>query len=92
MRGRRGLDCVKRLQTTSGAVTIDGTDYADIDAVDAKLVRFAKDTGAQIISTDYTLDKVAQFRASRCSERQRPRQLGQACRPAGRGDRSRRPA
>jgi uncharacterized protein YacL len=61
VRGRRGLDFVKRLQNSSGAVTIDGTDYADIEAVDAKLVRFARDTGAQIISTDYTLKKVAEI-------------------------------
>ena len=61
VRGRRGLDFVKRLQNSSGAVTIDGTDYADIEAVDAKLVRFARDTGAQIISTDYTLEKVAEI-------------------------------
>ena len=61
VRGRRGLDFVKRLQNSSGAVTIDGTDYADIEAVDAKLVRFAKDTGAQIVSTDYTLKKVAEI-------------------------------
>jgi uncharacterized protein YacL len=61
VRGRRGLDFVKRLQNSSGAVTIDATDYADIDAVDAKLVRYAKDSGAQIISTDYTLKKVAEI-------------------------------
>jgi uncharacterized protein YacL len=61
VRGRRGLDFVKRLQNSSGAVTIDGTDYADIEAVDAKLVRYAKDSGAQIISTDYTLKKVAEI-------------------------------
>jgi uncharacterized protein YacL len=61
VRGRRGLDFVKRLQNSSGAVTIDSTDYADIEAVDAKLVRFAKDTGAQIVSTDYTLKKVAEI-------------------------------
>ena len=65
VRGRRGLDFVKRLQNSSGAVTIDGTDYADIEAVDAKLVRFAKDSGAQIISTDYTLKKVAEIQAVR---------------------------
>jgi uncharacterized protein YacL len=61
VRGRRGLDFVKRLQNSSGAVRIDETDYTDIDAVDAKLVRFARDTGAQIISTDYTLKKVAEI-------------------------------
>jgi uncharacterized protein YacL len=65
VRGRRGLDFVKRLQNSSGAVTIDGTDYPDIEAVDAKLVRFAKDTGAQIISTDYTLKKVAEIQGVR---------------------------
>jgi len=61
VRGRRGLDFVKRLQNGSGAVRIDDTDYADIEAVDAKLVRFGHETGAQIISTDYTLKKVAEI-------------------------------
>lgn len=61
VRGRRGLDFVKRLQNSSGAVRIDSTDYADIEAVDAKLVRLARDAGAQIISTDYTLEKVAEI-------------------------------
>jgi len=61
VRGRRGLDFVKRLQKSSGAVRIDGADYADIQAVDAKLVRLATETGAQIISTDYTLKKVAEI-------------------------------
>ena len=61
VRGRRGLDFVKRLQNSSGAVRIDSADYADIEAVDAKLVRLATDTGAQIISTDYTLKKVAEI-------------------------------
>jgi uncharacterized protein YacL len=65
VRGRRGLDFVKRLQNSSGAVTIDDTDYPDIEAVDAKLVRFAKDTGAQIVSTDYTLGKVAEIQGVR---------------------------
>ena len=61
VRGRRGLDFVKRLQGSSGAVRIDDTDYPDIEAVDAKLVRLGTETGAQIISTDYTLKKVAEI-------------------------------
>jgi uncharacterized protein YacL len=65
VRGRRGLDFVKRLQNRSGAVTIDGTDFADIEAVDGKLVRLAKETGSQIISTDYTLKKVAEIQGVR---------------------------
>ena len=61
VRGRRGLDFVKRLQNSSGAVRIDGADYPDIEAVDAKLVRLGHDTGAMIVSTDYTLKKVAEI-------------------------------
>ena len=63
MRGRRGLDFVKRLQNTSGAVRIDDTDYTDIDAVDSKLVRMARELGAQIVTTDHTLNKVAEIQS-----------------------------
>lgn len=61
VRGRRGLDFVRRLQKSSGAVRIDDKDYADIEAVDAKLVRLGRDLGAQIVTTDYTLKKVAEI-------------------------------
>ena len=61
VRGRRGLDFVKRLQNQSGAVRVDGTDYPEIESVDAKLVRLGHDTGAMIISTDSTLKKVAEI-------------------------------
>ena len=91
VRGRRGLDFVKRLQNSSGAVTIDGTDYPDIEAVDAKLVRFAKDTGAQIISTDYTLKKVAEIQGVKLLN---VNDLANSVKPAvlpGRGHRSQDP-
>jgi uncharacterized protein YacL len=65
VRGRRGLDFVKRLQNRSGAVRVDGTDYPDIEAVDAKLVRLGHDTGAMIVSTDSTLKKVAEIQGVR---------------------------
>ena len=61
VRGRRGLDFVRRLQNTSGAVRIDDTDYPDIEAVDTKLVRLARDHGAFILTTDHTLKKVAEI-------------------------------
>jgi len=61
VRGRRGLDFVRRLQNSSGAVRIDSGDYPDIDAVDAKLVRLARDLGAVIVTTDHTLGKVAEI-------------------------------
>ncbi|MFA4964451.1 MAG: TRAM domain-containing protein [Thermoleophilia bacterium] len=61
VRGRRGLDFVRRLQNGSGAVRIDDTDYADIDAVDAKLIRLGHEIGGQLLTTDYTLKKVAEI-------------------------------
>ncbi len=61
VRGRRGLDFVRRLQNGSGAVRIDSGDYPDVDAVDAKLVRLARDLGAVIVTTDHTLGKVAEI-------------------------------
>lgn len=61
VRGRRGLDFVKRLQNTSGAVRVDDTDYADIESVDAKLVRLGHELAGVILSTDYTLRKVAEI-------------------------------
>jgi uncharacterized protein YacL len=61
VRGRRGLDFVRRLQNASGAVRIDDTDYPEIEAVDSKLVRLARDLGAYIVTTDHTLNKVAEI-------------------------------
>jgi uncharacterized protein YacL len=61
VRGRRGLDFVRRLQNQSGQVRIEDKDYADIDAVDAKLVRLGGELGGMILTTDYTLNKVAEI-------------------------------
>ena len=65
VRGRRGLDFVRRLQNHSGQVRIEDRDYADIDAVDAKLVRLGGELGAMILTTDYTLNKVAEIQGVR---------------------------
>jgi uncharacterized protein YacL len=61
VRGRRGLDFVRRLQNHSGQVRVEDKDYTDIDAVDAKLVRLGGDLGCMILTTDYTLNKVAEI-------------------------------
>ena len=65
VRGRRGLDLVRRLQNQSGQVRIEDRDYADIEAVDAKLVRLGGELGAMILTTDYTLNKVAEIQGVR---------------------------
>ncbi len=65
VRGRRGLDLVRRLQNSSGQIRVEDRDYGDIDAVDAKLVRLGGELHAVILTTDYTLNKVAEIQGVR---------------------------
>lgn len=60
MRGRRGLDILNRLKETyPNQITIHSADYDDITTVDAKLVRFAQEINATLLTNDYNLSKVA---------------------------------
>ena len=59
-KGRRGLDLVQDLQISyKDNVLIVDNDYDDLEGVDAKLVRLAKQANADIITNDYNLNKVA---------------------------------
>ncbi|MBE5802163.1 MAG: hypothetical protein E7319_07730 [Clostridiales bacterium] len=59
-RGRRGLDVLNRLQKQEGCtVTVDDTDYADVEEVDVKLLRLCRDKGGVVVTNDYNLNKVA---------------------------------
>ncbi|MGH7737727.1 MAG: PIN/TRAM domain-containing protein [Candidatus Tyrphobacter sp.] len=60
-RGKRGLEILGRLQELS-AIEIGERDYPDMaPAVDAKLVRFARELGARLLTNDYNLNRVAQL-------------------------------
>ncbi len=60
-RGRRGLEVLGRLQELS-AIEIGEREYDDISSgVDAKLVRFARELGARLLTNDYNLNRVAQL-------------------------------
>lgn len=62
-RGRRGLDIVKELQEGGGVlVTIVDTDYRDESEVDHKLILLAEELGADLITNDFNLNKVARVR------------------------------
>lgn len=61
VRGRRGLDFVRKLQEASRAVAVVDQDYTDLADVDAKLLRLAGVTGAAVVTTDYNLNKVAKI-------------------------------
>lgn len=61
-RGRRGLDLVEELKASAnGGFSVRERDYEDLDGVDSKLVRLAQELGAEIITTDFNLNKVAQI-------------------------------
>jgi uncharacterized protein YacL len=65
VRGRRGLDFVRKLQAVSDAVRVLDRDFADLAEVDAKLVRLGHELHAGVVTTDYTLNKVAEIQGVR---------------------------
>ena len=61
VRGRRGLDIIKRLQSEKLVeVRIDRQDFENLSDVDAKLVALALRLNAKIVTNDYNLSKVAE--------------------------------
>ncbi len=58
-RGRRGLDLLTTLRSGPHPVEMFEADYPEIQGVDAKLVRLARDTGADLITIDHNLSQVA---------------------------------
>lgn len=59
-RGRRGLDVLGKLRKElKTSVTVDETDYPEVDEVDVKLLRLCRDKGGAVITNDYNLNKVA---------------------------------
>jgi uncharacterized protein YacL len=66
IRGRRGLDVVARLQKSSEIrIDISPVDYTDVRQVDLKLVEAARERGAQLVTTDFNLSKLAQVQGIR---------------------------
>ncbi|OIO38148.1 MAG: hypothetical protein AUJ71_03795 [Candidatus Omnitrophica bacterium CG1_02_49_16] len=61
-RGRRGLDILNKLKKNPNvSVKIQEEDFPDVSSVDEKLVRLAKLLGAKVLTTDFNLNKVAEF-------------------------------
>lgn len=66
VRGRRGLDIIKRLQQEKTVeVRIDRQDFDNLNEVDAKLVALALRLNAKIVTNDYNLSKVAEVQGIR---------------------------
>ncbi len=66
-KGRRGLDILKAMQEDQGKVDVEiiDDDPEEIREVDGKLVVLARKYSAQILTTDYNLNKVAQIEGIR---------------------------
>jgi uncharacterized protein YacL len=65
-RGRRGLEMLAALQKDSiSPVTIDEATYPELDEVDAKLIAYARDHGAAILTNDFNLNRVAELQGIR---------------------------
>ncbi len=64
IRGRRGLDILNRMKVGfPNRIIIHPIDYKEIDTVDAKLVHFATEIHATLLTNDYNLSKVANLQA-----------------------------
>jgi uncharacterized protein YacL len=65
-RGRRGLEMLAALQRDSvSPVEVNEASYPEVDEVDAKLVAYARDTGAAILTNDFNLNRVAELQGIR---------------------------
>ena len=65
-RGRRGLEMLAALQRDSiSPVMVSEAAYPEINEVDAKLVAYARDAGAAILTNDFNLNRVAELQGIR---------------------------
>lgn len=61
-RGRRGLDLLNRMQKENQiAVRIFDCEYDEVEEVDTKLLRLAREMDAKVVTNDYNLNKVAEL-------------------------------
>ncbi|HEX6140306.1 MAG TPA: PIN domain-containing protein, partial [Candidatus Limnocylindria bacterium] len=65
-RGRRGLEMLSALQKDSiSPVEVSEETYPEVDEVDAKLVAFAREHEAAILTNDFNLNRVAELQGIR---------------------------
>ena len=65
-RGRRGLEMLSALQKDAiTTVEVSEDTYPEVAEVDAKLVAYARDHGAAILTNDYNLNRVADLQGIR---------------------------
>ena len=61
-RGRRGLDVLNRMKKNPLIeIKIHETDFAELNTVDAKLVKLAQELSGKVLTNDFNLNKVAEL-------------------------------
>nr|WP_302599428.1 PIN domain-containing protein [uncultured Cellulosilyticum sp.] len=61
-RGRRGLDILNEIKNAATAtVEVVDIDYSDIEEVDSKLLKLAKQLQGKVVTNDFNLNKIAKF-------------------------------
>jgi uncharacterized protein YacL len=60
-RGRRGLDVLQSLRDSCRTLEFVDKDYADVTAVDQKLVRLSRELDGDLLTNDFNLQKIAQL-------------------------------
>ena len=78
-RGRRGLEILAGMRDEVKQLVIDPADIEDIQDVDVKLLRQARDCGGTVITLDYNLQKAAAVAGVRTMN---VNELAEALRPA----------
>lgn len=58
-RGRRGLSLLENARRDGSAITVSDQEYETAHDIDVMVVRLARDLGGEIVTTDYSLNKVA---------------------------------
>ena len=78
-RGRRGLEILKEMQENLRQLVIDPADDENMQDVDVKLMRQARDCGGTVITVDYNLQKAAMISGVKSLN---VNELAEALRPA----------
>ena len=78
-RGRRGLEMLREMQGSLKQLVIDPADIEELQDVDVKLLRQARDCGGTVITVDYNLQKAAAVSSVRSLN---VNELAEALRPA----------
>ena len=67
MKGRRGLEILKKIQDSREInVEVTSADYPEIEEVDDKLLKLAKEIDAVILTTDFNLEQIAKIHQIQC--------------------------